>query len=124
MPGRGHAGAVGGPSGDLYLTVEVGEHRFFRRDGLDVHCEVPLNMAQAILGTRLKVRTLEGKQVLLRVPPGTQPGRKFRIKGQGIEKNGRRGDQLVEVTVALPEKLSNEAEAALKEFAEKAGLPH
>lgn len=124
LKGQGQSGASGTPAGDLIITFQVQADRFFRRDGLDVHCEVPLNMVQAILGTRLKVRTLEGKQVLLRVPPGTQPGRKFRIKGQGIEKNGRRGDQLVEVSVTLPEKLSSASEAALKEFAEKAGLPH
>ncbi len=124
LKGQGQAGRAGTPAGDLIITFQVQADRFFRREGLDVHCEVPLNMVQAILGTRLKVRTLDGKQVLLRVPPGTQPGRKFRIKGQGIEKNGRRGDQLVEVNVTLPEKVSGEAESALKDFAEKAGLPH
>ena len=124
LKGQGQAGQSGAPAGDLIITFQVQPDRFFRREGLDVYCEIPLNMVQAILGTRLKVRTLEGKQVLLRVPPGTQPGRKFRIKGQGIEKNGRRGDQLVEVNVTLPERVSGEAEAALKNFADKAGLPH
>ena len=77
-----------------------------------------------MLGTRLKVRTLDGKSVILRVPPGTQPGRKFRLKGQGIQKGDRRGDQLVAINVTLPEKLSPEAEAALKQFAETAGMGH
>ena len=85
----------GTPAGDLIITFQVQPDRFFRREGLDIVCEVPLNLAQATLGTRLRVRTLDGKKVMLRIPAGTQPGRKFRIKGQGLEKNGRRGDQLV-----------------------------
>ena len=124
LKGQGQPGRGGKPAGDLIVTFEVQPDRFFHRDGLDVICEVPVNMVQAVLGTRLKVRTLEGKSVVLRVPPGTQPGRKFRIKGQGIAKGDRRGDQLVAVTVSLPEKLTPEAEEALKEFADKAGMAH
>jgi molecular chaperone DnaJ len=122
LKGQGQAGPGGTPAGDLIITFQVQADRFFHRDGLDILCEVPINMVQATLGTRLKVRTLDGKKVILRIPPGTQPGRKFRIKGQGIEKNGRKGDQLVEIAVSLPEKLSPEAEEALKVFAEKAGI--
>lgn len=122
LKGQGEAGPGGTPAGDLIITFQVQPDRFFHRDGLDILCEVPINMVQATLGTRLKVRTLDGKKVILRIPPGTQPGRRFRIKGQGVEKNGRKGDQLVEVAVSLPEKLSPEAEDALKVFAEKAGI--
>ena len=75
-------------------------------------CVVPINLAQALLGSRIKVKTLDGKRVVLRIPPGTQHGQKFRIAGQGIEKNGRRGDQYVEVKLELPEKLTPEQEAA------------
>ena len=96
--------------------------RFFRREGLDVVCEVPINLAQAALGTRLKVRTLEGKKVVLKVPAGTQPGRKFRIKGMGLSKGGRTGDQLVQIQVQVPEKLAPEQEELLKKFAESAGM--
>ncbi|HEX6644738.1 MAG TPA: J domain-containing protein [Gemmatimonadales bacterium] len=124
LKGQGQPGNAGTPAGDLLVTFEVQPDRFFHRDGLDVVCEVPINMVQAVLGTRLKVRTLDGKSVVLRIPPGTQPGRKFRIKGQGIAKGDRRGDQLVAVTVSLPEKLTPEAEDALKEFADKAGMTH
>ena len=67
-------------------------------------CEVPINLAQATLGTRIRVRTLDGKKVMLRIPPGTQPGRKFRIKGQGWRRTARRGDQLVDVQVDVPER--------------------
>ncbi len=124
LKGQGEPGRAGAPPGDLVVTFQVQDDRFFHRDGLNVICEVPINLAQAVLGTRLRVRTLDGKKVVLRIPPGTQPGRKFRIKGQGIEKNGQQGDQLVQIQVTLPEKLTPEQEAKLKEFAESAGLNH
>src|SRR6185295_19517818 len=97
---------------------------FFRREGLDIVCEVTLNLAQASLGSRLRVRTLDGKKVMLRIPGGTQPGRKFRIKGQGVEKNGVKGDQLVQVQVIVPEQLTPEQQDMLKRFAESAGLSY
>ena len=81
-------------------------------------------MAQATLGTRLRVRTLDGKKVLLRIPPGTQPGRKFRIKGQGLEQNGRRGDQLVAVQVTMPAELTPEQQELIRKFADQTGLQH
>jgi molecular chaperone DnaJ len=103
LTGQGLPGRASQPSGDLIVTFQVQPDRFFRRDGLDLICEVPINLAQAVLGTRLRVRTLDGKKVMLKIPPGTQPGRRFRVKGMGIEKNGRRGDQLVEIRVNVPE---------------------
>ena len=124
LRGQGQPSGPGGPPGDLVVTFQVQPDRFFRRDGLDIIAEVPINLAQATLGTRLRVRTLDGKKVLLRIPPGTQPGRKFRIKGQGIEKNGRKGDQLVGIQVTVPDKLTPEQEELMKKFAESAGLPH
>jgi molecular chaperone DnaJ len=123
LKGQGARGA-GGAAGDLLVAFQVEPDRFFSRDGLDVRCQVPVNVAQAVLGTRIRVRTLDGKHVVLRVPPGTQPGRTFRIKGQGIEKGGSRGDQLVEVSVEVPAKLSPEAEEKLRAFAESAGLKY
>lgn len=113
-----------GRAADLIVSFQIEEDRFFSRDGNDVHCTIPVNLAQAALGTRIKVRTLDGKHVVLRVPAGTQPGRKFRIKGQGIDKNGHRGDQIVEVAVEVPPRLNPEAEAKLKEFADAAGLKY
>ncbi|HEX6107526.1 MAG TPA: molecular chaperone DnaJ [Gemmatimonadales bacterium] len=124
LRGQGEGARGGLPSGDLVITFQVQPDRFFRREGLDLICEVPINMAQAALGTRLRVRTLDGKKVMLRIPAGTQPGRKFRIKGQGIEKNGRRGDQLVQVQVTVPDTLSTEQQELLKKFAESAGLQY
>jgi molecular chaperone DnaJ len=124
MRGQGEPGKSGTPSGDLIVTFQVQPDRFFHREGLDIVCEVPLNIAQAALGTRLRVRTLDGKKVMLRIPAGTQPGRKFRIKGQGVEKNGVRGDQLVQVRVTVPEQLTPEQQDRLKQFAESAGLAY
>jgi molecular chaperone DnaJ len=110
--------------GDLVIQFQVEPDHFFRREGADLVSTVPINVAQAMLGSRIKVRTIDGRHVVLRIPGGTQNGQKFRISGQGIEKNGKRGDQYVEVKIELPEKLTPEQEAAAKSFAEKAGLKY
>jgi molecular chaperone DnaJ len=110
--------------GDLIAQIHVAPDRFFRREGLDLVGVVPINLAQALLGSRIKVKTLDDKRVVLRIPPGTQHGQKFRIPGHGIEKNGRHGDMYVETHVTLPEKLSADEQEAVKSFAEKAGLKY
>src|SRR5690606_31114480 len=122
LSGQGERGPGGGPPGDLLITFRVKPHHFFRREGLDVHCTIPLNVAQATLGTKVRVRTVDGKKVVLKIPPGTQSGTRFRIPGQGIEKGGRRGDQYVQVKVVVPEKLGAEEERLMREFAKAAGL--
>jgi molecular chaperone DnaJ len=124
LAGQGEEEAGGGARGDLIVVVQVRPHRFFRRDGLDIHVTLPLNLAQAVLGSTVRVRTVSGRRVVLRIPPGTQPGTRFRIRGQGIERGGRTGDQFVEVRLTLPESLPGDAEAAFRSFAEKAGLSH
>jgi molecular chaperone DnaJ len=124
LRGQGQANGQGAPPGDLVITFQVQPDRFFRREGLDIVADVPINLAQAALGTRIRVRTLDGKKVLLRIPPGTQPGRRFRIKGQGLEKNGRRGDQLVGVQVTVPDELTPEQQELMKRFADSAGLKY
>lgn len=124
LRGQGQRHQSGGPAGDLLVTFAVKPDRFFRRDGHNLHCTVHLNLAQAALGTKIKVRTIDGKHVVLRIPPGTQPGRKLRVRGQGIERNGRRGDQFVEIDVKLPDKLTPEQERLLKEFAEVSNLKY
>ncbi|MGD2135220.1 MAG: J domain-containing protein, partial [Gemmatimonadales bacterium] len=124
LKGQGQRPPDGGAPGDLIVSFQVQPDRFFRREGLDLVCTVPVNVAQAALGSNLKVRTIDGRRVVLRIPPGTQPGRKFRVRGHGIEKNGRKGDQLVEITVTVPEELTAEQEEALKAFADKAGLKY
>jgi molecular chaperone DnaJ len=110
--------------GDVVVQIQIEPDRFFRREGLDVICVVPINLAQAMLGSRIKVKTLDGKRVVIKLPPGTQHAQKFRIPGQGIEKNGRRGDQYVEVHVEIPEHLTPEQQAAVAAFADKVGLKH
>lgn len=124
LSGQGEKGSGGAQPGDLLLTFRVQAHHFFRRDGLDVHCTVPINLAQAALGSKIRVRTVDDRKVALRIPPGTQSGTRFRIPGQGIEKAGRRGDQYVQVRVEVPDELSPEQEAAMKEFAEVSGLKY
>ena len=98
--------------------------RFFRRRGLDVYSTVPLNIAQALLGSKIRVRTVEGKHVVLRIPPGTSSGTKFRIPKMGIEKDGRRGDQYVQVKITVPEKLDERGVELMKEFAELSELKY
>jgi len=110
--------------GDLLVTFQVEPDAFFRREGNDLVCVVPINVAQAMLGSRVKVRTIDGKKVVLRIPPGTQHSQRFRIPGYGVEKSGRRGDQYVEVHVAVPADLTPEQLEAARAFAEKTGLRH
>ena len=124
LKGQGERGGGGKPPGDLLVTFQVQPDSFFRRDGLDLICDVTINLAQAAFGTRLRVKTLDGQKVVLKMPAGTQPGRKFRIKGQGIVKGERRGDMLVTVQVTVPEQLSPEQAELLKKFTEAAGMVH
>jgi len=122
MRGQGGKGASGGQPGDLVITFEVLPDRFYKRDGLDLIATVPINIAQATLGSRVSVKTLDGKKVALRIPPGTSAGKRFRVAGQGIEKEGRKGDLLVEITITVPETLSEAQEKAMREFAEAGGM--
>ncbi len=121
--GQGQRGGDG-TVGDVIVALTVEPDRFLRREGQDIHCTVPINLAQALFGTKVRVRTADGRRVVLRIPPGTQPGRRFRIRGQGIEHNGKRGDQLVEVQVEIPAKMTPEQAEQFKRFAEVAGLKY
>jgi len=124
LKGQGGKGTRNGPPGDLIITFSVQPDKFYRRDGLDVIATVPLNIAQATLGTKISVRTLDGKKVALKIPPGTPSGKRFRVRGQGIEKADKKGDLIVEVSILVPEKLSDEQERMMKEFAESGGLKY
>lgn len=99
LKGQGNPGVNGQPPGDLYLTIRVGKHRFFKKKGLDIHCEVPIDKSKAEEGTRIKVKSIYGKKVELKIPPGTEDGKSFRLKNIGIVKNGQVGDQYVKVKV-------------------------
>ena len=122
LTGQGERGRKGGAPGDLVITFKVTPHRFFRREGSDIHVTVPINLAQATLGSRIRVGTISGRKVVLRIPAGTQPGTRFRIRGQGIRREGRIGDQYVEIKVEIPETLTEEQASRIREFATDTGL--
>jgi molecular chaperone DnaJ len=124
LKGQGGRGTHNGPPGDLLITFQVESDRFFRREGLDVVAPVPINIAQATLGSKISVKTLDGKKVAIKIPPGTANGKRFRVRGQGIVKDDRTGDLIVEVLVSVPEKLTEEQEKAMREFAEASGLKY
>lgn len=121
---QGGKGAKGGPPGDLMISFQVKPDRFFRREGLDVIASVPLNIAQATLGSKISVKALDDRKVTIRIPQGTPSGKRFRVRGQGIAKGDKRGDLIVEVTVTVPEKLSEEQERMMREFAESGGMKY
>ncbi|HUF30866.1 MAG TPA: molecular chaperone DnaJ [Gemmatimonadaceae bacterium] len=124
LTGQGGKGRSGARPGDLIISFSVQPDRFYKRDGLDLIAPIPLNIAQATLGSRIQVKTLDGKKVAVKIPPGTPSGKRFRIRGQGIEKNGTKGDLIIETSIAVPEQLSPEQEAAMKEFAEAGNLKY
>jgi molecular chaperone DnaJ len=124
LTGQGERGSRGGPPGDLIVVFRIETDHFFRREGLDLHCTVPINVAQATLGSRIRVRTIDGKRVALRIPAGTQTGTRFRVPGLGVEKNGRRGDQFVQVRVTIPEEIDEDQSRLLREFAQATGMKY
>ncbi len=124
LSGKGERGSRGGKPGDLIITFKVRPHSFFRREGLDIHVTISVNLVQATLGSKMAVKTIFGKKVHLRIPPGTQSGTKLRVRGHGIQKGERVGDQIVEVDVAIPETLTDEQRQAMEEFATSSGMKH
>ncbi len=122
VPGQGERGPAGGKPGDLIIQFRVKDDPFFKRDGLNVICEVPINIAQAMLGSRLRVRTLDNKRIVLKIPAGTQGGTTFRVRGHGIEKGGVHGDQLVKIRIEAPSELSERGRRAAEELATAEGL--
>lgn len=117
VPGRGGAGVDGGPAGDVLVKVHVSPHRLFGRRGDDVTLEVPLTFPEAALGTTLTVPLPQGGERTIRIPPGTSPGRTFRVQGEGApRRGGGRGDLLVTVRVEVPRKLSRRQRELLEEL--------
>ena len=117
VPHKGHTGLNGGETGDLYVTVHVQPHPLFRREGDDLHVSLPIAVHEAALGAKIDVPTLDGP-ARLRVPPGTQSGQKFRLRERGIPspRDGRRGDIVIEVRLALPKLLDERSKELLREF--------
>ncbi len=122
LSGQGELGTRGGPRGDLYIEVNVKSHQLFTREGYDVYLEMPITFAQATLGDKIQVPTLDGK-VEYEIPEGTQTGTVFRLKGKGIPKlrSNVRGDQYVKVTVEIPKKLNDKQKELVRQFAKECG---
>ena len=122
LSGQGEYGERGGPPGDLYVVITVRPHPIFKRHNDDIICEVPISFPQAALGGEIEVPTLEGP-VKLKIPPGTQSGKTFRLKGKGIASihTGRRGDETVVVKIETPTRLTKRQRELLEEFARISG---
>jgi molecular chaperone DnaJ len=117
--GEGEAGKYGGPAGDLYVVLSVKPHKFFERDGDDLHCVMPISFPQAALGTELQIETLEGTATI-KIPEGTQSGREFRLRSKGVphlNEHGK-GDLIVEIRVATPSRLNKAQRDLLRQLGE------
>lgn len=118
IKGRGGPGRNGGPPGDLYVVAQVAPDPVFGRDGRNLTVTVPVTFPEAALGTKLKVPTLEGDPVTLKLPAGTSSGKVLRVKGRGVPAKRGRGDLLVTIEVAVPAKLTGEQRKAVEALAE------
>jgi molecular chaperone DnaJ len=118
LAGEGEAGLRGGTTGDLYIFLEVAPHEFFQRDGADLHCRVPISMTSAALGGEFEVPAIDGSKVKVKVPPGTQTGRRFRLGGKGMPvlRTKQTGDMYVQVAVETPQNLTKRQRELLAEF--------
>jgi len=118
VPGHGNAGTQGGPPGDLYIITEVQPHPFFERRGDDLYTVVPISVTEATLGAKIEVPTMDGR-ALLRIPPGTNSGQKFRLREKGVplaRQPGHRGDQYVEVQVVVPKPVDERVRALTEDL--------
>jgi len=122
LRGEGEPGTMGGPPGDLYVSIRVKPHPIFKREGYDVICEIPITFTQAALGAEIEIPTLEGT-MKFNIPEGTQTGTVFRLKNKGIKhlRSSTKGDQLIKVNVEVPTKLSAKQKELLRQFAEISG---
>jgi molecular chaperone DnaJ len=118
LAGEGEAGVRAGPAGDLYIFLSVAAHEFFQRDGADLHCRVPISMVTAALGGEFEVPTIEKGKTKVKVPPGTQSARRFRIAGKGMPvlRSRQTGDMYVQVVVETPQNLTRRQQDLLAEF--------
>jgi len=118
LAGKGEAGVRGGPAGDLYVFVSIRPHRFFRREGADLHFRLPLPLTKAALGGNIEVPTIGGERARLTIPPGSQTGEQFRLRGKGMSilHSQSRGDMYVETFVETPVNLTDRQKKLLKEF--------
>jgi molecular chaperone DnaJ len=117
LKGRGAPGRNGGPAGDLYVIVKVGAHSVFGRSGNNLTIDVPITFAEAALGAKVKVPTLDGSTVTLKIPPATPTGKTFRVRGRGVSTTKGTGDLLVTVVVDIPTDLTDDQRAAVEALA-------
>jgi len=117
VPGKGNAGTMGAPPGDLYITTKVEEHPFFRREGDDIEIRVPVAVWEAALGAKIEVPTIDGR-TLLKIPQGTRNGQRFRLREKGVQnsRTNQRGDQIVEVAIEAPEPRDERTREILREL--------
>ena len=117
VPGKGNAGTMGAPGGDLYLRVIVKPHEFFERRGNDLYTKIPVTVSEATLGAKIEVPTMDGR-ALVRIPPGTNSGKTLRLKEKGVPsaRNGARGDQYVEIQVVVPPPTDERVRNLMKEL--------
>lgn len=118
IPKKGHGGRLGAEPGDLFIVTNVGKHPFLTRKGDNVYVTVPITIAEAALGTKIEVPTVEGK-AQLKIPPGTESGQKFRLRERGfpsLRNPSLRGDQFVEVKISMPRVISEETKELLRQF--------
>jgi molecular chaperone DnaJ len=118
LAGEGEAGVRGGPPGDLYIFLSITPHEFFQRDGADLHCRVPVSMVSAALGGEFEVPSIDGTKARVKIPAGTQAGRRFRLGGKGMPvlRSKQTGDMYVQVSVETPQNLSKKQRELLIEF--------
>jgi molecular chaperone DnaJ len=120
LAGEGEAGAHNAPAGDLYIFLDIQPHRFFQRDGANLHCRIPIPMAKAALGGTIEVPTIEGTRTRINIPAGTQAGQQLRLRSKGMTvlRSQARGDMFVEITVETPVNLTDRQKELLEEFSE------
>jgi len=116
LKGQGVSGVKGGPKGDIIVTVHIQPHRFFKRKGNDIYCEVPLDIIKAIQGAKIRVKTVYNKKVEIKIPPGTRDGRTFRLRGLGVESRKGKGDQYVTIRVTRRSNLTEEERKIIENF--------
>jgi molecular chaperone DnaJ len=119
LMGKGNPGVNGGPAGDLYIEIQLRPHPVFSRKGGDIYCKLPISVTEAVLGTNAEVPTIDGA-VKMKIPSGTQNGKKFRLAGKGVKtlKGRKKGDLFVEVEVVIPKKVTGRAKKLFEELSE------
>ncbi len=118
LSGEGEAGLRGGPTGDLYIFIEVADHPIFQRDGVNLYCSVPVSMTSAALGGEVEVPTIDGGRSRVKVPAGSQTGRQMRLRGKGMPalRGGGSGDMMIELAIETPVNLTSRQKELLREF--------